>query len=279
MNNRPGRLTSLFNGKLKLFLSISTGVFLLILFFQPFPLDRFDLNNSLIFVAGFGGIVFLLLTLVWIIMPWKNHDLSAGNKTPMSVYGNGFIFIALASSAFAFYLRYVGEVPMTFYTVFKIIIICLAVPAAARMYETNRELKQQVEALLSEKKTIEEQMEKYQDDILNKPIEFNSENNTEVLTLLVSEIAFIKAADNYVEIVYKQDGSFKRNLIRNTLKNIELQLKDYRNFVRCHRVCIVNSHFIEKLTRGLNNHWITIKGYKEQIPVSRQYLLKLKESI
>ncbi|HUW93693.1 MAG TPA: LytTR family DNA-binding domain-containing protein [Bacteroidales bacterium] len=279
MNSGTNRLTSLFNGKLKLFLSISTGIFLLILFFQPFPLDRFDLNNSLIFVAGFSGIVFLLLVLVWLILPWRKPGPVTGNKTSVSVYINGILFTVLASVASVFYLRYVGDVPMTFYIIFKIVIICLAVPAAARLYETNRELKQQVESLLSYKKTIEEQIERYEDDILNKTIEFNSENNTEILTLLVSEIAFIKSADNYVEIVYRQDGAFKRNLIRNTLKNIELQLKDYANFVRCHRICIVNRLFVEKLSRGLNNHWLTIKGYKEQIPVSRQYLLKLKEVI
>ena len=166
-NNRSGRLNSLFNGKLKLFLSISTGVFLLILFFQPFPLDRFDMNDSLIFVAGFGGIVFFLLVLVWLILPWRNPEAVTGDKPSVSVYGNGIIFIALASSAFAFYLRYVGDVPMTFYIVFKIIIICLAVPAAVRMYETNRELKHQVETLLSEKQAIVDQMDKFHDDILN----------------------------------------------------------------------------------------------------------------
>jgi DNA-binding LytR/AlgR family response regulator len=95
---------------------------------------------------------------------------------------------------------------------------------------------------------------------------------------LIADVAFIKSADNYVEIVYVEGDTYKKKLIRNTLKNIELQIKQYSNFIRCHRISIVNFHFIEKLNSNYGNHWITIKGYEEHIPVSRQYLLKLKES-
>ncbi|HEY3389606.1 MAG TPA: LytTR family transcriptional regulator DNA-binding domain-containing protein, partial [Prolixibacteraceae bacterium] len=63
------------------------------------------------------------------------------------------------------------------------------------------------------------------------------------------------------------------------LKNIEQQLKPYPNFIRCHRICIVNTYYIEKLNRKFSNYWLTIKGSEELIPVSRQYLLKLKEAI
>jgi DNA-binding LytR/AlgR family response regulator len=82
-----------------------------------------------------------------------------------------------------------------------------------------------------------------------------------------------------VEIVYKEGTAYRKKLIRNTMKNIELQIRQYSNFIRCHRVCIVNLHFIEKLNRDEHNHWLTIKGLDEPIPVSRQYLLKLREAL
>jgi DNA-binding LytR/AlgR family response regulator len=148
-----------------------------------------------------------------------------------------------------------------------------------RIYDSMLELKHQNESLILEKKIFQLQIEKYEEDILNKTIELTSESNTENLNLLVAELALVKSADNYVEIVYKEDDVLKKKLIRNTLKNIELQIKPYSNFIRCHRICIVNMHFIEKLNRNYSNHWLTIKGYPEQIPVSRQYLLKLKEAI
>jgi DNA-binding LytR/AlgR family response regulator len=97
--------------------------------------------------------------------------------------------------------------------------------------------------------------------------------------LLIADIAIIKSADNYVEIVYKEGNIFRKSLIRNTLKNIELQLKEYPNFICCHRICIVNKIYIEKLTKRFDTYWLTLKEFNEQIPVSRQYLLKLRESI
>jgi DNA-binding LytR/AlgR family response regulator len=148
-----------------------------------------------------------------------------------------------------------------------------------KIYDVIHELKQQNEALIIEKKIIQKQVEKFEEGVLNKTIEFFSENTTENLSLAVSDVAFIKSADNYVEIVFKQGEDFKKKLIRNTLKNIEQQTKQYPNFIRCHRTCIINTLYIDKLNRDPNNHWLTIKGYDEQIPVSRQYLLKIKETI
>jgi len=76
-----------------------------------------------------------------------------------------------------------------------------------------------------------------------------------------------------------EGDNYRKKLIRNTLRNIELQIRQYSNFIRCHRICIVNLHYIDKLIRRDSNHWLIIRGFDEQVPVSRQYLLKLKESI
>lgn len=57
MNNLINQWVKLINRELKLFFWMSVGVFLFILFFQPFPLDKFDFNNRLLFVAGVAGIV------------------------------------------------------------------------------------------------------------------------------------------------------------------------------------------------------------------------------
>jgi hypothetical protein len=266
------------NDNLKLFISISLGIFLFILFFQPFPLDRFDFNNKLIFVSGFGAIVYLFMFLVRVVFSWIFLDKNKNGYDPVFASTmSGFIILVLSSVSFAFYLRYVGSDTITFFIMIKIILICLVPPVILSIYDKNMDLVQQNESLILEKKIIQHQIEKYEEDYLNKTIELVSDNNSENLNLLIAEIAFIKSADNYVEVVYKEGDTLKKKLLRNTLKNIELQLKQYTNFIRCHRICIVNVHFVDKLTRAYNNHWLVIKGYHEQIPVSRQYLLKLKE--
>ena len=280
MYNKINQLIQLFNKNLRLLLGISFGIFLFILFFQPFPIERFDFNNRLLFVAGFGAIVFLFMFLFRVVFQRIVRNQGNSNNTPvLNIYLGGIIILALSSVAFTFYLRYVGLVSLSFYIVFKIVLVCLVPTVALRFYDLYKELGQQNQSLISESKIIQSQIEKYKEDILNKSIEFISENKAENLTLLVAEIALIKSANNYVEIIYKEGEILKKNLIRNTLKNIELQLKEYSSFIRCHRICIVNRHYIEKLKKNYNNYWITIKGYDEQIPVSRQYLLKLKEAL
>ncbi|MCX6256970.1 MAG: LytTR family DNA-binding domain-containing protein [Bacteroidia bacterium] len=273
-------LWDLLKKDLGLLLSISFGVFLFILFFQPFSLDSFDFNNRLLFIAGLAAIVFLFMVLIRTVLPWIINDYDQSkHEQYLPSYILNFSILVLSSVAFAFYLHYVGFVSISFYVMFKVVIICIAPSLALWLYDALNGLRQQNESLIREKEVIQKHVEKYEEDYLNKSIEFVSENSAENLNLLIADIAFIKSADNYVEIVFKEGDHFKKKLIRNTLKNIEQQIRPYSNFIRCHRICIVNRHYIEKLDRNYHNHWLTIKGYSEQIPVSLQYLVKLKEAI
>ncbi len=279
MNEKLRQFISLLKEDMGIIVSTSIGVFLFVLFFQPFPFERFDFNNKLLFVAGLGTIAFLIMATVRSVFPGLIREYDQDNKEVfLSSYLSGFLLMSITSVAFAFFLRYVGFINITFYIMFKVILICLALPVILRLYGQIKDLKQQNETLIIEKKIIQKQIEKYEEDSLNKSIEFVSENIHENLKLRIADVAFIKSADNYVEIVYKEEDDFKKKLLRNTLKNIEQLIKQYSNFIRCHRICIVNTHYIEKLHRSYNNHWLSIQGYDERIPVSRQYLLKVKET-
>jgi DNA-binding LytR/AlgR family response regulator len=280
VNKKLDQLIEKLKDKLGLFLSLSFGMFIFVLFFQPFLIESSDFNNRTLVVAGLGAITFLIIVIFQVFIPWISGIKEPETKEyilPSTL--NGFIIWVLNSLAFIFYVRYVGSVNITFYIAIKIIILCLAPSIILSLYDSFNELKEQNEQLRVEKKIIQMQVEKYEEDILNKSIEFISENISDNFTLLVGEVVYIKSADNYVEIVYKEGDAFKKRLIRNTLRNIELQIKLYTNFLRCHRICIVNVHFIERLKRDNGNHWLIIKGYDEQLPVSRQYLLKLQEAI
>jgi len=278
MNRKLNQFIYSVKEDLGLLLSISFGVFLFVLFFEPFSLDHFDFNNRLIFVAGLAVIVFVFMVLIRVTYPWlmKNYDQNSDDYIFPSFLGS-FILVTLSSLSFAFYLHFVGSVGISFFVMSKVALICLALPIILWLYDSVTDLKLQNELLRKEVGIIQQQVEKYEEDYLNQSIEFVSENTAENLTLQIADVAFIKSADNYVEIVYTEGDVFKKKLLRNTLKNIENQTKPYSNFIRCHRTCIVNMHHIEKLSKNYNNHWLTVKRYDEQLPVSRQYLLRFKE--
>lgn len=280
MNGKSNRFVQFLNREIHVLLAISFGVFLFILFFQPFPLEKFDFNNNLLFIAGFAGIVFIFIFLIRIILPWMIRKNDREDEiTILNPYLEGFIILVLCSVAFAFYLRYVGSVHITFYIIFKVVLICLAIPVSLKIYDVNKGLIRQNESLVAERKSIQKQIEKYEEENLNRSIEFMTESGTGNITLPVSEVVFIQSADNYVSLVHVEGEKIKKTLIRNTLKNIEHQLRSYSTFIRCHRTSIVNMHYIEKLNRNYGTYSLSMKGYNDKIPVSRQYLLKLKEAL
>jgi hypothetical protein len=261
-------------------MSISFGVFLFVLFFQPFALDKFEFNDRLIFTAGLGVTAFLFMMLVRILFSMfiLHKGITEAYQTLILLL-RGFSLFTLSSVAFAFYLRYVGGVRITFYVMLKVLLICLAAPVVIRIYDIINNLKFINDILVQEKKILLKQVEHFEEDYFGKTIEFVSENCTDALKLQVADVVYIRSADNYVEIVYQDTDSYKKKLIRNTMKSIEQQIKSFSNFIRCHRICIVNTHFIEKLYKSQDNYWICLKGYDEKIPVSRQYLLRIKEMI
>ena len=280
MSTRLNLILSILKDELRLYLSISVCVFLFILFFQPFPLDHFDFNNKLLIVSGLGGIVFMFTGLVRTLVPLliNNYEKDL-SRSSLTSFLAGFIMASLTSVGFTFYLQYVSKVDITFFIVFKVVLISLISPTVLWLNDLIKELKLRNSLLMHEKEQVQTQVQKTEDEYLNKSIELASENKAENLKLAFTDIAFIKTADNYVEVVYKDKDVFKKKLLRNTLKNIELQLKPYSIFIRCHRTCMVNSRFVEKLNRNYNNFWLSIEGSNEQIPVSRQYLAMIKDTL
>ncbi|MFW5792995.1 MAG: LytTR family transcriptional regulator DNA-binding domain-containing protein [Bacteroidota bacterium] len=280
MISNINQLNQLLKSNLKLALSISFGVFLFILFYQPFSVEKFDDTDWLIFVTGLTAIVFILIMLVRVGFPWFTNKNYEELQKPAFLYKiGGIILFVLNLISFLFYLHYLGSIEISLDLLTKVVFICLAPPVILWINDKYKRASLQNETLFNEKKLLEKQLEKHESAYQNTSIELASENSKEVFDISISNIAFIQSADNYVEVVYKEDGEFKKKLLRNTLKNIELQLKSFSNFVRCHRSFIVNTYLIETNKKDLNKMWLAIKGLGQKIPVSRQYLIKLKEAI
>jgi hypothetical protein len=51
----------------KTYLGLSISVFLFILYFQPFATNLFEFENKILYIAGFGIIIFIIQVIVQII--------------------------------------------------------------------------------------------------------------------------------------------------------------------------------------------------------------------
>jgi len=260
--------------------TISLGIFLFILFFNPFGLIKSDLNIQLLVILGLGAIIFLMMTVIYVVLPNALPKLYKPDAFPEEPqYLLGLVCWVFCSVAFTFYLRYVGNVGITFYLVFKALIVCLAPVIIYRIVQIRIILNHQL--FLSNKiiERLQETLSGKPDDLRHEKIVIESENKSENLEVKVSEIVLIRSADNYIEVDYLEKGELKRRLLRSTLKNAEEQLARIPDFLRCHRTTLINTGYIEKLYRSYSGIYLRIKGIESDIPVSRQYLLKVKEKL
>ena len=280
MKERLNNILSLLNNALGLFLAISCSIAFFVLIFKPFPLEHIDYDSQILFIIGFGIILFFVMLIVRIVYPGLVYNFAHNLKRPiLSSYNRGFIIWLLSSVLFSIYLTFFGLVTLTAFLVFKITLICLVPPLLLILHDKNEELQMKTETLKIDKKICQKQVDEFKGEHENIRIDFSSANNSGKINLLISQVVLINSADNYVEIHYKEEETFKKKLLRNTLKNIELQIKAHPVFVRCHRKYIVNSNYIKELNGNCNHHRLFLKDLKEPIPVSRQYFYKIKDAL
>ena len=267
--DKPYPFDNVLNAFFRIGFGTALGLFLFILFFQPFELDNTDVNNYILTIAGFSGITFLLIGVLQIILPWsfpkrlnkKNWDLKREIIVQLLLW-------VLNSVAWAFYIVYVAGVKLSMYLEVKIVLLSLAPPMIILYIKEVRSLRMQVDGLKVQ------QREKRQEHI-----ELVSENRSEKLSLESGELILVKSAENYVEIQYLAGGTGTKKLLRATFKNIEDQLKPFSQMIRCHRTYIINMDHVIKMHREYGRIYLKMNGIEEDVPVSRQYLLGIKNAL
>jgi DNA-binding LytR/AlgR family response regulator len=256
---------------------VSLGLFLFLLFFQPLNPATTVFDKKLLILTAFGGITLLLLVLLRIIIP----SFFAGTfntqkwnlKKEILLH---FIFVVLNSVAYTFFAAYVGKIEITFSQVVKIVLISLIPVLFIVVIYEYQFLKSRIKNLLNQNT---EDLATENDSDTATLVEFESENKEENFHLFPEQIILIKAASNYIEIIYKQKEKVSRRLIRNTLKNTEKQISNYPFLLRCHRSCIVNSNSIQKIHKSPDGMKLDLYDYPHEVNVSRQYVLKIKEAL
>ncbi len=261
---------------LRAIFGIGLGIFLFLLFFQPLVPQNPDFNNKLLILAAFGGITMILLGLLRIVIPstfQRSFSAEKWNVNKEILYG--FLYVVLNSVAFVFFARYVGKIAITFHIVTIIVILSLFAIVILAVVNEYHFLKKQVIELKDGTSNNNPEIlppEKVE-------IEFESENKSEYFHLFLEQIILIKSANNYIEVIYKQDEKVNKKLIRNTLKNTEELFTKFPTMVRCHRSCMVNKSYIQKVAKGSDGLKLSLYDYPHEIHVSRQYALKVKEAL
>lgn len=239
-----------------------------------------DFDNRLLYVTGFGIIIFITSLLSFVLIPLSiPHNITIGKWESTLPHIFNILMFIFSATAFVFYLAYVGKTVISLYIIFKIALVCLIPLIILIILSKNKSLEINLKILKEQNNLLISQLNKFEKEEEDSEIEILSDSKSDNINLKLKEIILIKSADNYIEIYFLDNGQVEKKLIRNTLKGIEVQLEKYNNFIRCHRTGIVNILYIEKLARNYSGYYLKVNHLEETIPVSRQYLQILKKAI
>lgn len=79
-------------------------------------------------------------------------------------------------------------------------------------------------------------------------VSFNDENGNFKFGIKVEDILYLEAADNYVVIYFFELNSIQKQILRNSLKNLEAGLKQF-GILRCHRSFMVHTDLIRQVRK------------------------------
>lgn len=274
--NRPHSFNDDLKYNLRLSTGISIGMFLFYLFFQPLDLKNADFDNKLVIIAGFGFITFGILGINLILLPFAFSRFFQTGKWNLlrDILFNGLIWI-LISTAYTFYARYVGLIEITYHSMLRLLLLGLAPVAILVVVNQNKILKRYLQNALDLTKKADSVSENLNDE----EFEIQSEIKSERIRLKPKQLVLVKSANNYVEVFWQHGEEIRKRLIRTTLTKLEMQLRQYPVFIRCHRTALINKLYIESIKKSTQGLQIRMKGINEVIHVSRKYALKVKENM
>jgi len=101
-------------------------------------------------------------------------------------------------------------------------------------------------------------------------IRINSQLKKEDLRFLPSQLLYAESDGNYVTFYLLHEKGVRTKSIRNSISQIEEQLKGYPYFVRTHRAFIVNLRYVASYQGNSAGYKLKLENITIDIPVSRQ---------
>lgn len=93
----------------------------------------------------------------------------------------------------------------------------------------------------------------------------------------LADLMYIKGADNYITVYYKDGQKLSSVMIRNTMKQAEIDLKP-QGIIRCHKSYMVNTKHIKTLERKDGGVMIRLEApLPLQIPITKSYVKDVYE--
>jgi len=262
---------------LKLAMVIGVVLTIFVYTFDPYDnylaIPKFEIPVKII-QLGYGiNTTVVIYSLYWLLFRKLRF---ANESRPWKTYHHWLLLIAIMSIAgfigtiYHRFMMEVGEVAISYYlfvTIPRSIMISVPLFIITILLDQLYVNKPSNEtAVTTVQTTCNEELLKIQAD---KKIILKSPLVNQCIEIQPSQIAYIKASGNYVEIY--TIGNKKPQLLRASLHFIAARLELYNFIIKCHRQYYVNINKIDSHKGNSQRIILTLEDTKDEVPVSKSY--------
>ena len=272
--NRPYPFIAELKNKLLISFSFGLFIYLFLIVFQPFDLDKIIANKS-IYLMGFGWITALVLLFNYTIPPLLFPELFDPDQWKIRKEIS-FITISIIIIAFVNYeynsivgYRFAQQHGLSYFIPVTIAVGIFPVTLVVFVTEIFLSKKHQKTASeISLKIKMERETSEPASDRI---IEIISDSKKDNFGINESDLIFLKSEDNYCKVYYQENDEIKTQLLRITLKTVEEQLEHFSDIIRCHRSYIVNRKQISRISGNARAYNLHFNICNETVAVSRSF--------
>lgn len=252
---------------------ISIGVFVFLLLFQPFNISSLETKDKYYLMLGLCLITFLILSINLLFFPSIFTKMFSNIKWNIwkEILWNIWLLFTVSSGYYLF-CRLLGILEFQFNIVITLQLAAVFPISAVIIINRNRILR-------SHLKLATELNKKLKDNklIQEKIVYFDSDYQKDSLAIKVSLILFIRSANNYIEVFWKDSNIVKSQLVRCSMTKAEEILKEDKFIFKCHRSYMANINYIEKVEGNPQGYKLFFENVDFSIPVSKNFAYKLNE--
>jgi uncharacterized membrane protein len=262
-----------YNAKIIFFTSLAVFVFLFL--FQPFNISALPAKPKYYLLGGFAVVTFLSLSFNLLFLPAffpKLFESSRWNIRKEILWDVWVLFTILL--AYFLLNNTLGVLKFGFYLVVELVLVAV-VPISMlivlnhnKMLRSHLKVADELSKKLKEHKTIQD-----------KIVYFNSDYQKDSLAVKVNLLLFIRSANNYIEIFWKEGEIVKNQMVRCSLLYAEELLKEYKFIFKCHRSFLININYIDRIEGNSQGYKLFFENVHFSIPVSKTSVEKLQELI
>jgi len=260
----------------------STVTLFVLFVFQPFGTNNHNIPFKFLRLSGYGLVTFCAILLSGALEIWSSY-LNINNRFRLMIIPCIYIGITSVFNHSYFVVAIYGvwhwenQLLFLFYTfamgLFPIIFIFLVNHHAKKT--TLRP-----HAIEAENTTnIRNETLPNNEHASPKLLTLTGDNKGDNLQIALSQILFIKSADNYCELTIMKDSNISHKLLRCSLTSILKQLPEKSLVQRCHRSYAVNLALVQLSTGNAGGLKLIMKPMGITVPVSRTYVDTIKKAL